>query len=319
MNKIISTGIDVSKDKLDVALLDQDQVGQLWQVENNAKGIKELIQLLKHKGATSAPLIIESTGEYHLSASFMLQKDGFQVNCINPLITKQYERASIRGAKTDQVDALRLAKIGVMENNLPIFKSTLTQLRAKKYASLLAILERQTQALKQSLTAVEKNQALFSMKAKSKRLSKILTLFKEETTSLKADLAEKLPENWQECADGTKGISRAELGILHALLAGHEFSSKDKLVAFFGLDVRKRQSGSWQGREHLSKRGNPYGRKILYQIAWGLMMHNPKYKQYYHSLRNRNKPYLTAMAAISRKFLRNFYATVLKPEMNTES
>ncbi|PIR87758.1 MAG: hypothetical protein COU10_03005 [Candidatus Harrisonbacteria bacterium CG10_big_fil_rev_8_21_14_0_10_45_28] len=316
MNKIISTGIDVSKDKLDVALLDQGQVGQLGQFENNVKGIRELIKLLKHKGATSAPLIIESTGEYHLSASFMLQKDGFKVNCINPLITKQYERASIRGAKTDRVDALRLAKIGILENNLPVFQSSRAQLKAKKYASLLAILEHQAQALKQSMASVEKNQALFSMRAKSKRLARILTLFKEEITDLKSDLADQLPDSWQECANATKGVSRAELGILHALLAGHEFSPKDKLVAFLGLDVRKRQSGSWQSREHLSKRGSPYGRKVLYQIAWGLMMHNPKYKQYYQSLRKRKKPYLTAMAALSRKFLRNFYATVLKPEMN---
>jgi len=182
---------------------------------------------------------------------------------------------------------------------------------------LLAILEHQTQALKQSLGAVEKNQALFSMRAKSKRLSRILTLFNEEINSLKSDLANELPKSWEECADVTKGISRAELGVLHALLAGHMFSSKDKLVAFLGLDIRKRQSGAWQGREHLSKRGSPYGRKVLYQIAWGLMMHNPKYKQYYQSLRNRNKPYLTAMAALSRKFLRNFYATVLRPELDS--
>jgi transposase len=61
------------------------------------------------------------------------------------------------------------------------------------------------------------------------------------------------------------------------------------LVAFVGLDVRVRQGGKWLGRQFLSKRGNGYLRKVLFQIGWSLYMNNDTYHAAYQRMRERGK------------------------------
>ena len=51
-----------------------------------------------------------------------------------------------------------------------------------------------------------------------------------------------------------------------------------------------------------------YLRKVLFQIAWGLKMHNPVYETYYAQLRSRGMRYKTSMIAVARKFLRFLFA-----------
>ena len=73
------------------------------------------------------------------------------------------------------------------------------------------------------------------------------------------------------------------------------------------MDVCQRQSGQWRGAQRLSKRGNPYYRQVLFQIGWSLWRNNETYRQYFDSLRDRDKHYYTAIIATARKFLRHFF------------
>ena len=105
---VISVGVDVSKAKLDVAALYDDHTVVTQTIPNTPEGMEELIQLLKQNGtAGTVPCVLESTGDYHLLGAVMLTQAGYQVNLINPLITKQYQQSSIRQAKRDRVDAKR--------------------------------------------------------------------------------------------------------------------------------------------------------------------------------------------------------------------
>lgn len=308
MHSIQAVGMDVSKATLDLALLNSKQEAKIFQFANTGSGISRLISVLKERGALSAPLVCESTGEYHRMACFRLTKAGFQVNCINPLITKKYERASIRGGKSDRVDAIRLAQIGLLEANLPVFADTVETIRNQKLSASLAFLEKERQRLSQHLKRMAKTKEEFKFAADLRGLRAIEKALNQQIIKLKKKFADKLPANLQQFADTTKGCSQAQLGVLFALLGHRSFATKNKLVAFVGLDVNPKESGQWQGVPHISKRGNPYVRKVLAQVAWGLMMHNDQFKQYYQSLRNRGKDYRTCLVALSRKFLRQLYA-----------
>jgi len=122
-------------------------------------------------------------------------------------------------------------------------------------------------------------------------------------------LVKKLPEKARQLAMNTKGVSMEKIAVLISLVDGKKFENRDQLIAFVGLDIALRQSGSWRGKQKLSKRGNAYARKILYQIAWGLKQHNQLYRDYYNRLRlERKKHYNTAMVATARKFLRYLFA-----------
>lgn len=92
------------------------------------------------------------------------------------------------------------------------------------------------------------------------------------------------------------------------MLGDKQFTSRDQLVAFVGLDVMPRQSGTWRGKGRLSKRGNPSLRKVLYQVAWGLKQNNPAYQAEYERLRAKDTNYVTTLIILSRKFLRFLYA-----------
>ena len=91
-----------------------------------------------------------------------------------------------------------------------------------------------------------------------------------------------------------------------------QFENRDQLIAFVGLDVKTRQSGSWIGKQVLSKRGNGHLRKLLFQMGWGLMMHNETYGAYYQQMRERGKGYKTGIIATARKFLRFLFAYLWK-------
>ena len=43
------------------------------------------------------------------------------------------------------------------------------------------------------------------------------------------------------------------------------FQSANQINAFIGIDLRHYESGDFLGQEHITKRGNPYARKILFK------------------------------------------------------
>ena len=43
------------------------------------------------------------------------------------------------------------------------------------------------------------------------------------------------------------------------------FHSANQIIAFIGIDLRHYESGNFLAKEHITKRGNPYARKILFK------------------------------------------------------
>ena len=83
----IGIGIDVSKAKLDIALLSKEGEMNHFIVENNESGIKKISGRTEgYKGK----IIMESTGRYHLLSALRLSEAGFDVRVLNPLISHKY-------------------------------------------------------------------------------------------------------------------------------------------------------------------------------------------------------------------------------------
>jgi transposase len=62
------------------------------------------------------------------------------------------------------------------------------------------------------------------------------------------------------------------------------FANVDSFIAFLGLDVRVRQSGRWQGRRKLTKKGDGEIRRLLFNAAIQ-GRRNPLWAPYYLRLR----------------------------------
>jgi transposase len=303
--KILSLGIDVSKDKLDACYLLKEGTKNL-QVANNRKGMLSLAEKVSFQEKEAIPVVIEATGGYHYSITFFLQEKGFkQVKVINPMITKKHSNSSIRKIKTDKVDAELLARIGLSEK-LHTYEEKKEAIRLKKYIRLIHFLQKKLQTIKTRLSGTTKQ--LLSD-----------DLEKELLEELKENLESKIKRAKKEVVrlsevkpDKISGVSTVH----HIAIAGElgnirRFSNRRQIVAFAGLDPSIKESGSSvRGKSRLSKRGSKTLRFFLFQSAWGVKMHNEKYQKYFLKKKTEGKHYQTCMSAVARKLLIEIYSNL---------
>jgi transposase len=141
-----------------------------------------------------------------------------------------------------------------------------------------------------------------------KAATKGLNRIDDQIAAHRARLCELAPEEAHVLSSNIKGLSLTQASVLLIALSDKVFEDRDQLVAFVGLDVRVRQSGKWIGRQVISKRGNGYLRKVLFQIGWSLYMNNDAYHAIYQRMREREKNHKTCILAVARKFLRLLFA-----------
>lgn len=306
---VVSVGIDVGKAKLDVACMHQDKKMVHQVFSNNVKGIRSLRSFLKQqRTASTVPCTLESTGAYHLLVALSLSEAGYRVNCVNPIITKKYMKATVRDAKSDKIDSKRIAELGYHEPDLQRFTATREDIAAKGILSALAQLETLRQQLTAHIEHTKEMRDTLGVVIDCKAATKSLEYIEKQIVAHRARLCELAPKEARVLASNMPGLSLEQASVLLIALGDKTFVDRDQLVAFVGLDIRVRQSGKWIGRQVLSKRGSGYLRKVLFQIAWGLKMHNPVYETYYAQLKSRGMRYKTSMIAVALKFLRFLFA-----------
>ena len=89
------------------------------------------------------------------------------------------------------------------------------------------------------------------------------------------------------------------------------FDSAAKLISFAGVAPYVIESGQFEAaRTYITKKGNPYLRKTLYQIALPVIRFNPIFHKYYTLKRNQGKSHRCALGHVVRKLLRVIYHLV---------
>ena len=310
--KIIAIGIDVSKKTLAVASLQENRETVNISIGNDAQSIESFMNSIAVSMRNpDIPIVLESTGDFHLLPALLLHERGFAVKCINPLISKQLEKRSVRGQKTDKIDAQRLAKLGADEPALAAFTASRQQILARKQVGTLAKLKTVIQELTGHITRSEETAKTLGISMDLTHAKQAIAELKEQIHVIEAALAEVMQPVCKTIAQETKGVSEKQMAILSAFLSGKTFTDRDQLVAFAGLDVRVRESGMWSGRARLSKRGNSFLRRTLFHIGWGLAVHHPEYRAYFLQKKAKGAHHYTAILACARKFLRGTVHTRL--------
>src|SRR3977135_618518 len=90
-------GIDVSKDRLDIMVLPDEQCS--W-VSNDAAGWAELVEQLR--GSSITAIGVEASGGYERGVVRALLAAGMSVRQINPFKLRQFAKASGRPGQTDR-------------------------------------------------------------------------------------------------------------------------------------------------------------------------------------------------------------------------
>ena len=120
-------GIDVSMKKIDCCMAVYTQRLQVKVIattkfDNNVKGLQKLQQWIEKKRDQALDLHVnmEATGVYHEEAAYFLYDLGFKLSIIQPAKGRQYAKSLDEKNKTDRIDAIMLARMG-LERNLSLW------------------------------------------------------------------------------------------------------------------------------------------------------------------------------------------------------
>ena len=83
-----------------------------FEVHNTANELSELAGLLKSLDGETR-VVMESTGNYHAPVAWLLHDAGLYVSVVNAMLVHDYGNNSLRRAKTDKKDAVKLANYGL--------------------------------------------------------------------------------------------------------------------------------------------------------------------------------------------------------------
>lgn len=309
---IIAVGIDVAKETLSVCIAyddGRDKIENFGNIESDIKKLAGELNAARYAGK----IVMESTGRHHMLSAIVLTEANLDVRVINPLITRKYSTAAIRKVKTDKRDAQILAEIAIKETKLPPkFDLTRSVLMLRKKLHLIASLEKQIQQLKAMINEYQATAETLEQKLSGaeKQIVKTIMNLKEQKDQLIEEIEQAIANDdigKSSEADRFNSIPGVSFYVaaLSALLFSKEHGQSAKQwIAYSGIDVSVKQSGNWHGRCKLTKRGNDYLRKRLYSAAWGAVMHNEQFKQYYDKLKANGRNHVEALVIIARKIIR---------------
>jgi len=311
----LGIGIDVSKAELVVVGLTTSEP-YIKRINNRLTSVKAFVRALKKSGYRGK-MICESTGHYHLKLALACHETGMDIIVLNPLQSSKHSKANVRKTKTDPADGLMLASMCMTEPNLPKpTRLTVSKALIRLKMGQLASIEKQLQKSQLSLNQYEETYAALGLELSELQLSlrQSFQALKRLRQQMEKELEELLVENMADRKSFTRlckfpGYSDVVAGLVGQL--DRQVKGPNSWVAYVGMDISVQQSGTWKGRGKLTKRGNAYLRKRLYQAAWGACMNYDYVRAYYDELKAKGRNHVEANCIISRKLLRIAYHVVV--------
>ena len=287
-------GIDVSKDKLDVAIWGEKNC---LQVANSKKGIAKLVKQM----LVLAPklIVVEATGGYEETVVMALFEAGLPVALVSPQRVRQYARAKGLLAKTDRLDARILADYGKhIQPRLFVGKS-------EERRRLSALVGRRKQ-LNEMLQA-EKNRLRTKDLSLQRSLDRVIGWLESELEAIDQEIEQFLHEHQEldeqeKLLRTAKSIGRVTAATLLADLPELGQLDRKEIAALVGVAPMNRDSGRKRGYRK-TQGGRPDVRSALYMSALTGIQYNPILKAQYNHLVKRGKEKKIAITACMRKML----------------
>jgi transposase len=294
MEKII-VGVDVSKDRLDVALRPS---GEIFAVERNSAGLDLLVPRLK---ALSPHIVaLEATGGFETVVAAALAAAGLPVVIVNPANVRSFAKAIGQRAKSDPIDAAVIAHFAEATKPEP---RPLPDEATRLLADLTA---RRRQIIEMMVSERQRERRLTAPRLK-KSITRLLKALQKELTSVDADIDDAVRGSpaWREKEDLLTSVPGVGPVIARTLMAELPELGKlggKEIAALAGLAPFTRQSGQWRGRSFIGG-GRAVVRTAVFMGALVAKKHNPTLKVFFDRLVAAGKPKMVALIAVARKLL----------------
>ena len=106
-----------------------------------------------------------------------------------------------------------------------------------------------------------------------------------------------------EILDSIIGITYLTAKIIYASCWDKKFKTKRSLLAYFWLDARLKQSGQKAWTYKMSKRWEPFIRKILFQSAFCWKQHYKEYEDIYLKQKEKWKHHFVCVLSVAKKIV----------------
>jgi transposase len=292
---IIAVGIDVSKDRLDVAVRPS---GEVFAVERNASGVDRLIERMR---ALSPSIVaLEATGGFETVVAASLAAAALPVVVVNPAQIRAFARALGQRAKTDPIDAAVIAHFAEATKPEP-------RPLADEATQLLADLVARRRQIVEMIGAESQRQKRITMPRLRKSIGRVIDMLKKELAELDGDIDDAVRGSpaWREKENllaSVPGVGPIISRTLIADLPELGTLNRKQIAALAGLAPFTRQSGQWKGRSFIGG-GRASVRTALFMGAMVAMRHNPVLKTFFDRLIAAGKPKMVALIALARKLL----------------
>lgn len=292
----LSIGIDVSKAELVVCTGDD----ALETICNNRPAVRRWLKRL----APGSALAVEATGSYHRLVAELGHALGHIIYMVDGYRLNRYRDGVGQRAKTDPDDARLLRRYLVAERPhlTPWTPPPAAYTKVYQLLTRRATLVQARDAVRQSCRDVPmlKSAARTMLASQDRFIQRLDQLIDTEIRKAGWEA------DYRRCMaiEGVGPLTAAAL--VNAFHRGR-FQSADALVAFLGLDVKVRDSGTQRGKRKLTKKGAAEYRRVLYMAAMAARRSTRWQPVYQHHL-NRGRETTEAIVILSRKLVRVAYA-----------
>jgi transposase len=291
----IFVGIDVAKDKLDLARSDTKQ---LLNFANDEKGIEQLLGSLA--GVDVACIVVEATGGLERPLVDALLNDGQPVALVNPQRARQFAIGCGVLAKTDRIDAtvlMDLAQRGKLQ---------LARKRSENQAELDALVTCRRQLIR---TRTDQGNCRSSTTSKHalKSIDSVLRTLDQQIDVLDQKIRKLIDsdddfKHMDRLLQTVPGVGPVLSSTMAAELSELGSTDRQRISALVGVAPFNQDSGRFKGKRSI-RGGRSSVRNTLYMATVAAMRFNPLIRNFADRLRRAGKLEKVIIVACMRKLL----------------
>ena len=291
-------GIDISKSTLDVY-----DGKKSYKFENNETGFKEIVALVEDINNTI--FIFEPTGIYSYAITDFCSENSIKIVMVGPKESRDFARSLKVRSKTDKIDAKVLYKyqshIEPSMIKVPVVNHQ--GIKVQEMLNVYENIQSSKQTFKNQIESTSKsdkdllrtlNRIIKDLDAEALKLfNKIeLILLKDEEIKAKYEVISTIPSIGQKSAL-----------YLTAFFLKYPMANAKEMTALVGLDPVMRDSGTFKGKQRISKQGGQQLRNLLFLPTLCAIQHNDRIKAFYERLISNAKSKKLAVIASMRKLI----------------
>jgi transposase len=287
-------GIDVSQKELEVSV---QNASIRFTETNDPEGINKLVARIKQ--ISPRLIVIEATGGIEMNVAKSLFIAGLPVAVVNPRRTHAFARAIGKLAKTDEIDAIILAKFA------EAVQPDISRFRTAEEEELMALVRRRKSLVE--MRAKEKNRLKCANKSLNKNIRHHIAWLSQAINDLEEKIQNRIKQTplfsqKDKIVQSFNGAGPTLSQVLLAEVPELGYLNRKEIAALVGVAPMNNDSGSNQGNRSIQG-GRAAPRSCLYMAAVTAIHYNSIIQKFYERLRENGKSFKVAIIACMRKII----------------